>query len=157
MPRKRSMNIWWKKVKRCEGRGKGVVRRPLPPSRRPLIAAVKVGHMLLPSLSSSDPCAGDAKKALSQSCNGHVIAKYPSFRLLRSLFPLSDASNGSEARVLSCVLSLLLPEVLLEEVDADGLLVVVGEDAAAVTLDHARLAHRPVPHDHHLKGRNEIG
>ena len=42
-------------------------------------------------------------------------------------------------------------DVFLEEVDADGLLVVVGEDAAAVSLDHARLAHRPVPHDHHLR------
>ena len=48
-------------------------------------------------------------------------------------------------------------DVFLEEVDADGLLVVLGEDALAVALDHARLAHRPVPHDHHLKGRNEIG
>ena len=47
--------------------------------------------------------------------------------------------------------SLFLPEMLLEEVDADGLLVVVGEDAAAVSLDHARLAHSPVPHDHHLR------
>ena len=46
-------------------------------------------------------------------------------------------------------------DVLLEEVDADGLLVVLGEDALAVALDHARLAHRPVPHDHHLKGRRE--
>ena len=45
--------------------------------------------------------------------------------------------------------------MLLEEVDADGLLVVVGEDAAAVSLDHARLAHRPVPHDHHLKKRGK--
>ena len=44
-----------------------------------------------------------------------------------------------------------LPEVFLQEVDADGLFVVVREDAAAVALDHARLAHRPVPHDHHLE------
>ena len=42
-------------------------------------------------------------------------------------------------------------DVFLEEVDADGLLVVLGEDALAVALDHARLAHRPVPHDHHLR------
>ena len=54
-------------------------------------------------------------------------------------------------------------DVLLEEVDADGLLVVLGEDALAVALYHARLAHRPVPHYHNLKGeeegrrRNEIG
>ena len=45
----------------------------------------------------------------------------------------------------------LLPEVLLEKVDADGLLVAVREDAAAVALDHARLPHRAVPHDHHLR------
>ena len=42
-------------------------------------------------------------------------------------------------------------DVFLEEVDADGLLVVLGEDALAVALDHARLAHRTVPHDHNLK------
>ena len=47
--------------------------------------------------------------------------------------------------------SLFLPEVFLQEVDADGLFVVVREDAAAVALDHARLAHRAVPHDHHLR------
>ena len=41
--------------------------------------------------------------------------------------------------------------MLLQKVDADGLLVVVGEDAAAVALDHARLPHRAVPHDHHLR------
>ena len=72
---------------------------------------------------------------------------------------MSDASKGSEARLrvksslvfFILIFSLFLPEVLLEEVDADGLLVVVGEDAAAVSLDHARLAHRPVPHDHHLR------
>ena len=53
--------------------------------------------------------------------------------------------------VFLLIFSLLLPEVFLEEVDADGLLVVLGEDALAVALDHARLAHRPVPHDHHLR------
>ena len=42
-------------------------------------------------------------------------------------------------------------DVLLEEVDADGLLVVLGEDALAVALYHARLAHRPVPHYHNLQ------
>ena len=41
--------------------------------------------------------------------------------------------------------------MLLQKVDADGLLVVVREDAAAVALDHARLPHRAVPHDHHLR------
>ena len=47
------------------------------------------------------------------------------------------------------------PHALLEEVDADGLLVALGEHPAAVALDHARLAHRPVPHDHHLKKRGK--
>ena len=42
-------------------------------------------------------------------------------------------------------------DVLLEEVDADGLFIALGEDAAAVALDHARLPHRAVPHDHHLQ------
>ena len=55
------------------------------------------------------------------------------------------------------IFALFLPEVFLEEVDADGLLVVLGEDALAVALDHARLAHRTVPHDHHLKGKKEEG
>ena len=48
------------------------------------------------------------------------------------------------------------PHALLEKVDSDGLLVALGEDAAAVALDHARLAHRTVPHDHHLQ-RKGIG
>ena len=48
-------------------------------------------------------------------------------------------------------------DVLLEEVDADGLLVVLGEDALAVALYHARLAHRPVPHYHNLEGEEEDG
>ena len=47
------------------------------------------------------------------------------------------------------------PHSLLEKVDSDGLLVALGEDAAAVSLDHARLAHRPVPHDHHLQGKEK--
>ena len=45
--------------------------------------------------------------------------------------------------------------MLLEEVDPDGLLVVLGEDALAVALYHARLAHRPVPHYHNLKRKRE--
>ena len=48
-------------------------------------------------------------------------------------------------------------DVLLEEVYADGLLVVLGEDALAVALYHARLAHRPVPHYHNLEGEEEDG
>ena len=43
--------------------------------------------------------------------------------------------------------SLNLP---LEEVDADGLLVVLGEDALAVALDHGGLANGAVSHHHHL-------
>ncbi len=42
-------------------------------------------------------------------------------------------------------------DVLLEEVDSDGLLVVAREDSLAVALDHARLAHRAVAHDHNLE------
>ena len=57
--------------------------------------------------------------------------------------------------VTSVFLSFDLRYVLLEEVDPDGLLVVLGEDALAVALYHARLAHRPVPHYHNLKGKRE--
>ena len=39
---------------------------------------------------------------------------------------------------------------LLEEVDADGLLVLVCEDALAVSLDHGRLADGAVAHNQHL-------
>ena len=49
------------------------------------------------------------------------------------------------------LLSAHSPHALLEKVDSDGLLVALGEDAAAVALDHARLPHRAVPHDHHLQ------
>ena len=42
------------------------------------------------------------------------------------------------------------PESFLEEVYADGLFVLAGEDAAAVLLDHRRLPHRPVAHDNNL-------
>jgi hypothetical protein len=46
-----------------------------------------------------------------------------------------------------------LLEPLLEEVHPDGLLVLVGEDAAAILLDHGGLAHSAVTHDHYLKER----
>ncbi|KAJ8879821.1 hypothetical protein PR048_020429, partial [Dryococelus australis] len=39
----------------------------------------------------------------------------------------------------------------LEEVNADSFLVVLGEGAFAVSLDHAGLAHSAVTHDHHLQ------
>ncbi len=39
----------------------------------------------------------------------------------------------------------------LQKVDADGLLVVAGEDAFAEPLDHAGFADGAVTHDHHLK------
>ncbi len=42
-------------------------------------------------------------------------------------------------------------DVFLQKVDSDGLLVVPGEDALAVSLDHARFAHSSVSHNHHLK------
>ena len=67
-----------------------------------------------------------------------------------------------DVRVVTSLLSFFLSfflcdsrDVLLEEVDADGLLVVLGEDALAVALYHARLAHRPVPHYHNLEGEEE--
>lgn len=56
-----------------------------------------------------------------------------------------------EAHLLSVQLYLAL-----EEVHADGLLVVLGEGAFAVALDHAGLADRAVPHDHHLDGNLEV-
>ena len=57
----------------------------------------------------------------------------------------------SEFSLNQTILSLYSRDVLLQEVDADGLLVVLGEDALAVALYHARLAHRPVPHYHNLQ------
>ena len=42
----------------------------------------------------------------------------------------------------------------LEEVDTDGLLVVPREEALAEALNHARLAHSTVAHDHHLNTTN---
>ena len=57
--------------------------------------------------------------------------------------------------VTSVFLSFDSRYVLLEEVDSDGLLVVLGEDALAVALYHARLAHRAVPHYHNLKRKRE--
>ena len=41
-------------------------------------------------------------------------------------------------------------QLLLQEVHPDGLLVGLGEGAAAVALDHRGLAHRAVTHDHNL-------
>ncbi len=41
--------------------------------------------------------------------------------------------------------------MLLQKVDADGLLVVPCEDALAVALDHAGLADGAVADDHHLQ------
>lgn len=48
-------------------------------------------------------------------------------------------------------------DLSLQEVDADGLLVVFGERALAVSLDHAGLADRAVAHDHHLQQRTTTG
>ena len=45
----------------------------------------------------------------------------------------------------------MLPEVLFEEVDADGLLVVAGEDAFTESLNHTRLADGAVADNHHLR------
>ena len=42
-------------------------------------------------------------------------------------------------------------DMLLQKVDADGLLVVPCEDALAVALDHAGLADGAVADDHHLQ------
>ncbi len=44
-----------------------------------------------------------------------------------------------------------LRDVLFQKVHADGLLVVSRENALAIALNHARLAHRSVPDDHNLK------
>lgn len=46
-------------------------------------------------------------------------------------------------------------DLSLQEVDADGLLVVPGEGALAVALDHAGLADAAVAHDHHLGAPRE--
>ena len=43
------------------------------------------------------------------------------------------------------------PELLLQEVHPDGLLVALGEGASAVSLDHAGLAHGAVTNNHDLK------
>ena len=44
----------------------------------------------------------------------------------------------------------------LQEIDANCLLVLAGEHALAVALDHAALSHSPIPHDHHLDGHFHI-
>ena len=49
-----------------------------------------------------------------------------------------------------------LHDLSFQEVHADGLLVVLGEDPLAVALDHAGLAHRSVPHHHHLDGHLHV-
>jgi hypothetical protein len=49
--------------------------------------------------------------------------------------------------------SLYLP---LQEVHADCLLVVFGEGAFAIALDHTGLAHGSVPNDHHLWTRPRV-
>lgn len=43
-----------------------------------------------------------------------------------------------------------------QEVDTNGLLIVLGEDALAVSLDHTRFAYSAVAHDHHLDGHLHI-
>ena len=49
-----------------------------------------------------------------------------------------------------------LHNLALQEVYSDGLLVVLGEDALAVALDHAGLPHGPVAHHHHLDGHLHV-
>lgn len=49
--------------------------------------------------------------------------------------------------------SLYLP---LQEVHSNCLLVVFGEGAFAVALDHTGLAHGSVPNDHHLRTRSAV-
>ena len=46
--------------------------------------------------------------------------------------------------------------MFFEEVDADGLLVVLGEVSFAVALDHARLADRPVADDDDLEQGDQV-
>jgi hypothetical protein len=44
--------------------------------------------------------------------------------------------------------------MLLQKVNPDGLFIVVGEDASAVSLNQARLAHSAIADNHNLENEN---
>ncbi len=78
-----------------------------------------------------------------------VGASLPSGRV-PSFFP--EIKRGKKRRSAAEILFLHNSrDMLLQKVDADGLLVVPGEDALAVALDHAGLADGAVADDHHLQ------